>query len=309
MSRSSPGIFADLTPQAACDALASAGFACSPGEIEILAREERWAVRLPGWRMAWFPASAAGRDRLAVERRVLALLSERCAFRVPHPVLVSTLGVDIRAMVPGRCDPWALFHRCKADAALARSVGRSIGSMLAEQHTAIREADVAGWLPRQPAWPEPAGWIMERLPQVIDDRALLRGAESVVTRYAAEPVGAGDCALLHGDVGLHNLALDPASDTVVGIFDYGDAAWADRHHDFRYLPFDVGREDMLDAALEVYEPAAGCRLDRGRIRLYNAACAASYLALRVGVAAGETSCGRTLAEDLHWLRAAMTALD
>jgi hypothetical protein len=30
---------------------------------------------------------------------------------------------------------------------------------------------------------------------------------------------------------------------------------------------------MLDAALEVYEPAVGRRLDRDRIRLYNAACA------------------------------------
>jgi hypothetical protein len=28
----------------------------------------------------------------------------------------------------------------------------------------------------------------------------------------------------------------------------GLSAWADRHHDFRYLLFDVGREDMLDAA-------------------------------------------------------------
>ena len=68
---------------------------------------------------------------------------------------------------------------------------------------------------------------------------------------------ANDRALVHGDVGLHNLAFDPQSDTINGIFDYDGAAWADRHNDFRYLLFDVAREDMLDSALEVYEPATG----------------------------------------------------
>jgi len=109
-------------------------------------------------------------------------------------------------------------------------------------------------------------------------------------------------------LGLHNLALDPETDAVNGVFDYDGAAWADRHHDFRYLLFDVGREDMLDAALEVYEPAVGRRLDRDRIRLYNAACAIGYLAFRSGVAPDQKSCGRTLAEDLRWVRTALAKL-
>ena len=67
---------------------------------------------------------------------------------------------------------------------------------------------------------------------------------------------------------LHNLALDQA-DAVNGVFDYDGAAWADRHHDFRYLLFDVERDDMLDAALRIYEPAVTRSLDRNRIRLYN----------------------------------------
>ena len=70
---------------------------------------------------------------------------------------------------------------------------------------------------------------------------------------------------------------------VNGVFDYDGAAWADRHHDFRYLLFDVGREDMLDAALRTYEPAVERSLDRNRIRLYNSACATGYLAFRAGV--------------------------
>ena len=98
------------------------------------------------------------------------------------------------------------------------------------------------------------------------------------------------------------------TEAVNGVFDYDSAAWADRHHDFRYLLFDVNREDMLDAALEVYEPAVGRSLDRARIRLYNAACAIGYLAFRDGVPPEQKSCGRTLAEDLRWVRTALARL-
>jgi hypothetical protein len=126
-------------------------------------------------------------------------------------------------------------------------------------------------------WPETGAWIGERLPSVIDDRGLIRVLADVIEEYEGMAVDAADRALVHGDLGLHNLALDQA-DAVNGVFDYDGAAWADRHHDFRYLLFDVGREDILDAALRIYEPAVERSLDRNRIRLYNAACAIGYLA-------------------------------
>jgi hypothetical protein len=74
---------------------------------------------------------------------------------------------------------------------------------------------------------------------------------------------------------------------VRGVFDYDSAAWADRHHDFRYLVFSFERED------------------RRRIWLYNAACAASFLAFRRGVPPERKWCGRTLDEDLRWVRRAL----
>jgi aminoglycoside phosphotransferase (APT) family kinase protein len=142
----------------------------------------------------------------------------------------------------------------------------------------------------------------------VDDDDLMLTMGRTIERYEAEAVDAGDCVLVHGDVGLHNLALDPETDTVNGIFDYDSAAWADRHHDFRYLLFDVGREDMLDAALAVYEPATGLTIERDRVRLYNAACAITYLAFRSGTPPEQKSCGRTLAEDLGWVRTALSRL-
>jgi aminoglycoside phosphotransferase (APT) family kinase protein len=291
---------ADLTAEAACRALRDAGVVCAADEVEIVRREERWAVRLPRERIAWFPASQPGSKRLAVERRVLCLLAARCVFKVPRILFVSD-EFEVRRMVPGRCEPWPLFDRCRGDSLLARRIGRSVGAMLAEQHAKIAEADVAGWLSRSVAWPEPGDWIRDRLPQVVDDRAFIRVMDQVIERYEAVPVEATDRALVHGDVGLHNLAIDP-SDAVTGIFDYDSAAWADRHHDFRYLLFDVDREDMLESALEVYESETSRHIDRDRVRLYNAACAISFLASRVGVAPDDSPCGRTLAEDLRWVR-------
>jgi hypothetical protein len=297
-----------LTPEHARALLRGVGIVCSPEEIEIGAREDRWAVALPGDRMAWFPASATGEHRLAAERRVLQLLAERCRFTVPRVLFVSPAGFDVRQMVPGRYDPWGLYRRCQADPTLARRIGRWIGFALAEQHTAIGKPDVAGWLSRRVPWPESGDWIAQRLPEVIDDRGLIRAMEDVIRRYEALSIDARDCALVHGDVGLHNLALDPGSDQVNGMFDYDSAAWADRHHDFRYLLFDVGRDDMLDAALEAYEPSVGRVVDRGRVRLYNAACAINYLAFRSGIPPQQKSCGRTLAEDLRWVDAALARL-
>jgi hypothetical protein len=91
------------------------------------------------------------------------------------------------------------------------------------------------------------------------------------------PLGPEDRALIHGDVGLHNLALDPATDAVNGIFDYDSAAWADRHHDFRYLLFDAEREDMLDSALRFMNPplvtrsiaiVSGCIMPRAQLAIW-----------------------------------------
>jgi aminoglycoside phosphotransferase (APT) family kinase protein len=125
--------------------------------------------------------------------------------------------------------------------------------------------------------------------------------------YERVAVGPDDRVLVHGDLGLHNIVMQ--GDEVAGVFDYDGAAWTDRHHDFRYLTFLWEREEMLEAALAVYEPAVGRKLNRARIELYNAACGASFLASRGDAAADERPAGRTLAEDLGWVHGALARLD
>ena len=274
-----------LSAQAACDSLREAGLSLLPAQVHVEAREDRWLVLLPADRLAWFAANLRGRRRLEIERRVLRLLAELCSFQTPRILFESKQGWDIRASVPGICDPWGLYRRTLRDIPLARRIGRTIGSILVEEDTRVTHNNVVGWLPTQPQWPEPSDWIKQQLPQVIDDGGLLSKIDSALDAYDGVAVGMQDRVLVHGNLGLHNIAVDPETTEVRGVFDYDGACWADRHHDFRYLLFDHQQDEALEAALAVYEPAIGVALSRDRIRLYNAACAIGFLAFRKGSSA------------------------
>jgi aminoglycoside phosphotransferase (APT) family kinase protein len=257
------------------------------------------------------PDDQAGTRRLAVERQVLDLLAARCSFRAPRVLHADEAGWQVRDLVPGLCDPWDLYRRARADRTLARRIGHTLGGILAEQHARVGPTDVAGWLPRRLSWPEPSDQLRDKLPRVVADAGLLRVIERILRRYEDQEGEAAACdrVLTHGDLGLHNIALAPGTDEVAGVFDYGDAAWADRHQDFRYLVFPgAPDEDLLDGALEAYEPLIGRRLDRDRIRLCNAACAIGFLGFRCGTPPETRSCGRTLAEDLQWVTHALQGL-
>jgi hypothetical protein len=295
----------------ACEMLAEAGFEFAPSDLHIEARDERWLVRLPAKLLAWFAASGNGLERLRAERRILRLLEARCTFCVPRVLFEDAAGeFDVRAMVPGMSDPWRIYAEVRDSLELVVQIGTAVGTMLAEQHSRISGADVAGWLPRQPAWPQPREWVCERLSSVVDDPGLIARAEAVMDAHESVPVSEADRAFVHTDIGFHNLGIDPESHTVHGIFDYEGAAWADRHHDFRYLVFDLDRYELLEAALSVYEPVVGQRIRRDRVLLYNAACAVTFLADRAGTEPEERSSGRTLAEDLRWSKHAIArALD
>src|ERR1700722_12552805 len=205
--------------------LRSAGIHLAPDAVTIEQREGRQLVRLPGDRLAWFADGESGRETIPRERRVLRLLANRCTFAAPTVVFESPDGMfDVRASVPGLVDPWGVFEKVKADRTLAERMGTEIGAILAEQHTRITATDVADWLPSRVPWPEPSDWILERLPRVVTDDALIASIHDLLERYDGVPVTDADRALVHNDVGFHNLALDPTTYAVRGIFDYENAA-------------------------------------------------------------------------------------
>ena len=292
-----------LTPARAADALASLGVRVAAGEISIEPRDGRWMARLPGERLAGFAADERGRAMLETERRLLDVLAARCRFAVPRVLAVAPDGgCEVRAMVPGACDPWWVDARVRDDPRAAAALGAGLGAVLADLHTAVRAEDVAGWLPTRPDWPEPAASVVERLPRVVADPDLRARATEVIARYEALAVAEEERVLAHTDLGFHNIGVDPESFAVRGVFDWSSACWGDRHLDFRHL---TGSPALLDAALAVYEPAVGRAVSRERIVLHEAAIAVGYLAYRDGVAPEARSCGRTLAEDLAWTRRAV----
>jgi hypothetical protein len=292
-----------------CAALREAGINVTPDQIKCDAREHRTLAVLPGERVAWFPDSDEGRGRLTVERHALRLITARCSFAVPRILYESPSGFDVRAIVPGIVDPWRIFKQAQTDPALGRKIGAAAGRILVEQHSLIHYADVQSVLPEQVAWPLPRAWLMERLPDVVADKALLADIVATLDAYEAVVVHKDDRALVHTDLGFHNMALDPETLDVRGVFDYDSAAWADRHHDFQYFIYLPGREEVLEAALAVYEPATGIKIDRRRVLLYNAACAIGFMAYRHGIPPDQNWCGRTLEGDLEWTIGAMARVN
>jgi aminoglycoside phosphotransferase (APT) family kinase protein len=283
-------------------ALAEAGFRFDARALQISPREDRLAVRLPHDRMAWFPLNEQARAALARERRVLQLLHVHCRFSAPRVLYESESGWDLRELVRGVVDPFGVHARVQADSVFAYALGEDLGRILAEQHTCIPPAELVGWLPVVPSWPRPED--IPCLPQVVDNAEILARIDAALRRHASAAF-VSDPVLVHGDLGPHNIALDPASYRLTGVFDYRGAVFGDRHHDFTYMIFQTAAEPMLDGALASYETATGIRINRHRVRLLNAVAAIGFLAFRHRHPPEEAWCGRTLAEDLAWTDAAL----
>jgi aminoglycoside phosphotransferase (APT) family kinase protein len=288
-------------------ALSGAGLAVDPAAIELMPRDDRFAVRLPSNQMAWFPKNTRGYRRLERERRILGLIARHCAFAAPRIVYVSDAGWDLRDLVEGEVEPIAVYSRARADHDFGRTVGRRIGSILVELHTAIpRSALSGGWLPARPSWPPPIAFAERRLPKVTNDQVLVERALRLLARYEATEHNPAGPVLAHTDLGFHNAVIDSRSGAVAGVFDFDGAAYCDPHHDFRYLLLDDEDEALLEAAISVYEAATGNLIDRRRVRMLNAACAVAFLAFRAGSAPDQAPAGRTLAEDLRWTALALS---
>ena len=301
-------VFDVLTPALASSELATLGVGVASEDLSLVRRDVKWIAQLPGDRAAWFAATDEGGVVMTRERRVLRVLERRCRFSAPRVVIESTDGaVDVRVTVPGPHDADAVFERVRNEPGAAERIGAEIGNILADLHSNVEAADVAGWLPDETSWPEPRDWIEERLPRVVHDRTLQARANALMQAYERETQNTPprDRALVHSDLGFHNIVVDRKSLNVRGVFDWEAACWADRHFDFRYLLVDGERTDLLDSAVATYEEATGCVISRSRVRLYNAACAITYLAFRDGVSADQLSCGRTLAEDIAWTHQAI----
>lgn len=291
-------------PTAIATALGSIGVTVAPAGLTPLLRDHRFAVRLPGHRIAWFPTDPDGRQRLEREARALSVIARHCRFPVPRLMHRSASGWQLRAEVPGAADPFAVYHRVRDDRRFAATLGADLGRLLADQHLSIPRSDLGNWLLPRPGWPPPLAEVAADLPRVTDDRSLIDDALALLARHEAAELQIADRVLAHTDFGFHNMVVTPEGG-VAGVFDYDEAALTDRHYDFRYLLLDADDDTLLASAIAAYETAGGDAIDLSRIRLLNAASAVAFLALRGDAGPEEMPAGRTLAEDLRWTRMAL----
>jgi aminoglycoside phosphotransferase (APT) family kinase protein len=289
------------TMQDARAALLRTGFVKSPEALEFRAGESYIAVPLPDDKIAWFPTTAEGQCRLVKERRVLRLLERYCHFSAPRVIYEDDTGWDLRTFVRGLVRPTYMLERIQSDANLAHLLGEDLGRILAEQHTCVPPEELEGWLPRVKNWPRPED--LSRLPEIVQDSNLIERINLALERRAA--MRNDDPVLVHADLGLHNIVVDPDTLRVAGVIDWEDPVFGDRHQDFAFMVFQQPVEPMLEGALSAYEPAAGIRIDRDGVRLLNAVAAIGFLGFRYGRAPEETWCGRTLEQDLAWTHKAL----
>ncbi len=193
---------AALTAADVADRLRETGLAVRADELVVERRGDRLMTALPGGRIAWFATTAEAAVRLRVEDAVLALVGARCAFRVPAVLASGPDGWTLRSTVPGTVDPDGFAARLKAEPTLVLGVAQTLAQALAEQHTRLVEADVAGWLPTAPAWPPPRVEMEARLPLVVDDPNLRQRIDRLFAAGHDFGPRPEDRALVHSDLGV-----------------------------------------------------------------------------------------------------------
>ena len=270
-------IFDNVTASAVAAALADVGEELAPDALAPVEHGWRWHVTLPGDRLMVVPIDEVGAQRLVRERRLLAALGPRLSFAVPRPLGAMEGPLDIRQRVPG--ETGRRFHwSTLEDPVLATAYAGDLARVFAELHltfTAAEAAELTGsYRPDSyPLPPERLAAVVDSLPSEVHTR--LRAA---IDRYREILALPSDPVLVHGDVGTHNLAFDPVTRRVTGLFDFEEASCADRHFDFKYLPSYGPRVTQL--VLDDYRDRTGVAIDVPRMRILHLMTALSFWAWR-----------------------------
>ena len=284
-------------------ALAEAGYAADGGApLRPGFRSWRWLALLPGGRLALYAGDPEAAERLARERALLDLPGRRIGgFAVPAVEHVSADGrLQVRRMVDGSEWPGGDGReRALAASPVGRRFAGELGRALAELHGGVTPAEAEalgvptrGWLPRA------AADLRRRLPGGLPEPALEPVLDAVLDAYAALDEEDGGRVLTHGDVGLHNMAIDPGTGRLLGLFDFEEAALDDRHADLYGLHSygDAFAEWVLDA----YAAASGVRPSVRRAALHH--LLGAFEALAGALARGEPE---MVARQLSWVRDAL----
>lgn len=233
----------------------------------------RWVVDL-GERIAFVAEDAGAWARLERERVVLGWVGARVVVSAVE-VVDDVRRVQVRRKVPGICGAAAealVFGteeklgaeaRYREDCPLTaegRRLARDLGAAMAAMHGAV-EVDAARAM----------GVAVRSQVAVLDSvGAWLAGREDLADLRAAVPglrawfAGLGDdLAVCHGDLQMHNIAVEAATGRLAGLFDFDDMAVTHRLEDFKYLPSFGVR--FTEEALEAYARGSGRRFGAAEV--------------------------------------------
>jgi aminoglycoside phosphotransferase (APT) family kinase protein len=296
-----------ITPESLCAALNRlTGWQLVPRDVVLVYREWRWVVQLPDQRIAFVADTAYARQRLARERQLLQLLTDRASFQVPRIEWVDPHGHwDVRRKVSGDAGHWSGPHhqRIVEDPIIAHQTGKRLGEILAELHRVITWEKARHLAPLEPPLATPLIRMRRDLTRGFDDATLQAQVREIFARFDALDIGAGEVVLVHGDLASQNVAFAPETSEVLGLYDFADMACVDRHWDFKYIHSypAVFQYALLDA----YQRDTGRTRDVQRITLYHALAALSFLAWRVeDPKAHDRLSGRDKAGAYRWVRQA-----
>jgi aminoglycoside phosphotransferase (APT) family kinase protein len=179
-----------------------------------------------------------------------------------------------------------------------------IGEILAELHSAITPEEARRLAPLELPLATSIERMRMNMAMGFEDVALQSQVKEIFARFDALAIGADELVLVHGDVASQNMAFEPETSEVLGIYDFEDIACVDRHWDFKYLHSYPAL--FQRAVLEAYQDCTGIAPDVQRITLYHALSALSFLAWRVeDPDAHDRLSGRDKASAYRWVREAV----
>ena len=215
---------------------------------------------------AWifkFPRRPEAIARLRKECDLLSLIRPRVDIAVPDMVLHESpvLFSQHRKLAGGFLEThdYLPLAEDKRDA-----VAEQMARLYAVLHAIpVAEALAAGatavdpWTP-----PDELAKAEPRLPPEL--RPLLR---QTLDAYAAIPANPGEATYGYFDGHGWNMAFDPETGVLNGVYDFADSGFGPRHQDLSYSNW-ISR-DLTHRIIDRYEPMTGRSIDRERVMLYS----------------------------------------
>jgi len=232
------------------------------------AYEDRCVVEVNDALILKIPLNEETQKWMAREHWVLNALQDQTSVTIPTPFFVAhQIFCYAYRKVPGvlLTDEyyWTLTKKQKQDFTIA------IANFLSELHSFFDVSDdIAAGL-QSPEDPLSARQLRQRLLLLLEQSQQLHIVEQILDLYEQIEPSSEKTVVLHGDLHGWNNVLDPASNRLIGVFDFNGTCIGDPHLDFRY--FFYTDPNLLEAVTAHYQAVSGRKLSLSRCILYAAA--------------------------------------